>query len=46
MTPAKKTTIHEAFDALQDPRQEWKVEHPLVNLIFLTVCGTLCGADN
>jgi len=46
MTPAKKTTIHEAFDTLQDPRQEWKVEHPLVNLIFLTVCGTLCGADN
>lgn len=46
MTPTRKTTIHEAFDGLEDPRQEWKVEHPLVNLIFLTVCGTLCGADN
>lgn len=46
MTPTTKTTLHEAFDGLQDPRQAWKVEHPLVNLILLTVCGTLCGADN
>jgi predicted transposase YbfD/YdcC len=46
MTSTRKTTIHEAFDALEDPRQEWKVEHPLVNLVFLTVCGVLCGADN
>ena len=46
MTQTKRTTIHESFTALEDPRQEGKVEHPLVNVIFLTICGVLCGADN
>lgn len=46
MVTTSQTTIHEAFDGLEDPRQAWKVEHPLVNLIFLTICGVLCGADN
>lgn len=46
MATRRQTTIHEAFDSLEDPRQAWKVEHPLINLIFLTICGVLCGADN
>lgn len=46
MKQTGQTTIHEAFGALKEPRQAWKVEHPLVNLIFLTICGVLCGADN
>lgn len=46
METTSQTTIHEAFDSIEDPRQAWKVEHPLVNLIFLTICGVLCGADN
>ena len=46
MKQTSQTTIHEAFGELEDPRQAWKVEHPLVNLIFLTICGVLCGADN
>ena len=46
MSQRKPTTIHQAFEGIEDPRQAWKVEHPLVNLIFLTICGVLCGADN
>ena len=46
METTSQTTIHEAFDSIEDPRQAWKVEYPLVNLIFLTICGVLCGADN
>jgi predicted transposase YbfD/YdcC len=46
MRQTKQTSIHQAFWSLADPRQEWKVEHPLVNVIFLTICGVLCGADN
>ena len=45
MTQTQQTTIHQAFDPLEDPRQAGKVEHPLVNLIFVTICGVLCGAD-
>lgn len=35
-----------AFSDVQDARQQGKVGHPLINLIFITICGTLCGADN
>lgn len=46
MIQNKPTTIHAAFSSMEDPRQAGKVEHPLVNVIFLTICGVLCGADN
>jgi predicted transposase YbfD/YdcC len=39
-------TIKEHFGEVRDPRQPGKVEHPLINIIFLTICGVLCGADN
>ncbi len=26
--------------------QQAKVEHPLINIFFITICGVLCGADN
>jgi predicted transposase YbfD/YdcC len=41
-----QTTIHEAFNDLRDPRQLGKVEHPLINVIFITICAILCGADD
>lgn len=46
MVQTQPTTIHAAFESLEDPRQEGKIEHPLVNLIFMTICGVLCGADS
>lgn len=39
-------SIHEHFADVNDPRQLGKVEHPLINIIFITICGVLCGADN
>lgn len=39
-------TLKEHFSEVKDPRQPGKVEHPLLNIIFITVCGVLCGADN
>ena len=46
MTSKTETTIHQAFSNLNDPRQEEKVEHPLINIVFIAVCGILCGANN
>lgn len=46
MTPSPVASIHDHFSDVQDPRQQGKVEHPLINIIFITICGTLCGADN
>ncbi|MCB8944370.1 MAG: ISAs1 family transposase [Ardenticatenaceae bacterium] len=39
-------TIKEHFGQVRDPRQPGKVEHPLINIIFITICGVLCGANN
>ena len=46
MTPKTETTIHQAFSNLYDPRQEEKVEHALINIVFIAVCGILSGANN
>ncbi len=34
------------FEEVRDPRQYGKIDHPLVNVIFITICGVLCGADD
>ncbi len=39
-------TLQQHFENIEDPRQFGKVDHPLINIIFITVCAVLCGADN
>jgi len=38
-------SIQECFADLSDPRMEGKVHHKLLDLIVLTLCAVLCGAD-
>lgn len=38
--------IKSHFAEVQDPRQHGKIDHPLINIIFITICGVLCGADD
>ena len=44
-TPAKKSLI-DYFSALDDPRQAWKVEYPLPEIMLVVLCGTLAGAES
>lgn len=46
MTASPLESLHKHFADVSDPRQAGKVEHPLINIIFITICGVLCGADN
>jgi len=39
-------TIQQHFGQVRDPRQFGKVDHPLINIIFITICAVLCGADS
>lgn len=43
-TGAKKSLI-DHFSALEDPRQAWKVEYPLPEIMLLVLCATLAGAE-
>ena len=36
----------ERLDKIKDPREEWKVDHKLSAIIFVTLCAILCGAES
>ena len=35
----------ELLDAITDPRQKKKITHPLKNIIMITICAVICGAN-
>jgi predicted transposase YbfD/YdcC len=49
--PSQTTTsptalIETHFWTLQDPRALHSIEHKLIDIVIITICGTICGADN
>jgi predicted transposase YbfD/YdcC len=34
------------FETLEDPRVEYLVEHRLLDIVALTICAVICGADS
>lgn len=36
----------EHFAAIEDPREPWRVAHPLPEVLLLVVCGTICDCDD
>ena len=39
-------SFHDHFQDLQDPRVERTRKHPLINIVFIAVCGVLSGANS
>lgn len=39
-------TIETHFGGIEDPRMVRKTDHPLLNILVITICGTLCGAND
>ncbi|GEM81830.1 hypothetical protein VSU01S_40750 [Vibrio superstes NBRC 103154] len=35
----------EHFGQLNDPRQSAKISYPLFDVLFLTICATIAGAE-
>jgi predicted transposase YbfD/YdcC len=46
MESATVATIETHFADVEDPRMVGKTDYPLINILVITLCGTLCGADN
>ena len=44
--PEEPPTIVEHFSSLTDPRIRLKTKHKLIDIIVITVCATICGADD
>ena len=45
MTPSVPLSIADHFGSLKDPRQH-QVDHFLLEIITIAICGVICGADN
>src|SRR3954453_17501065 len=46
MTSSDSAAFHDHFHDLNDPRVERTRKHPLINIVFLAVCGVLSGANS
>src|SRR3712207_9162400 len=46
MAPLPPTSISEHFATLPDPRDGKKTEHRLVDILTITLCAVICGADD
>ena len=46
MAPQGTASFRRHFEELQDPRVERTRRHPLINIVFMTVCGVLSGANS
>lgn len=45
-SPPVSTSISEHFAGLADPRKSGMVAHKLLDMIMITVCAVICGANN
>lgn len=39
-------SLLEHFSAIEDPREPWRVAHPLPEILLLVVCGTIADCDD
>src|SRR3954453_14297480 len=46
MAPHGMASFEQHFQDLEDPRVERTRKHPLINIVFMTVCGVLSGANS
>ena len=33
------------FETIEDPRQQWKIEHDLLEIIVMTICAVISGCE-
>lgn len=43
-SPAASIETH--FGALKDPRATYRIEHKLIDILIITICATICGAND
>jgi predicted transposase YbfD/YdcC len=46
VSSSESTAFHDHFHELSDPRVERTRKHSLINILFITVCGVLSGANS
>ena len=44
-TPVNGHALIEQLSVIRDPRQAWKIEHQLTDILLLVICGVIAGAE-
>ncbi|GAB4341071.1 MAG: hypothetical protein Fur0042_02200 [Cyanophyceae cyanobacterium] len=44
--PEERTSLWEHFQELEDPRTQHLIEHQLLDILALTLCAIICGAES
>lgn len=44
--PSRLKALLEHFSTVDDPREPWRVAHPLEEVLLLVVCGTICDCED
>lgn len=39
-------SLLEHFESIDEPRTEYLIEHQLLDIIAITICAVICGADS
>jgi predicted transposase YbfD/YdcC len=42
----QESSIHKAFENITEPRGTVNLSHPLINIIAITICGVISGAES
>ncbi len=45
MPPKARQTVDKHFATLEDPRHPNALQHPLLAILVISICATICGAD-
>ncbi|WP_238314520.1 transposase family protein, partial [Methylobacterium crusticola] len=46
LPPSRLKALLEHFAEIEDPREPWRVAHPLPEVLLLVVCGTICDCED
>jgi predicted transposase YbfD/YdcC len=46
MSKSAVTSLKTHFSDLSDPRAQHSIEHLLIDIVLLTICAVICGAES
>ena len=46
MSNSPIASLSKHFENLTDPRAEHSIDHLLIDLVIITICAVICGANN
>jgi hypothetical protein len=46
MSQSPISSLKAHFEVLKDPRAQHRIEHLLIDIVVITICAVICGAES